>query len=217
LIRELDRRYHPPRETGKPDDSKTSTPKEVVMKRRLTGLFAFALVLGVTTQASAQCRPDTYAPGDLLIVEIFPDATGDDTGKEWIEVYNNAACAKNLKGLTIKWKKPDGSWDSLAIPDTVAAIPQRGVVMLGKYPGKTPAYDLKGRLSLKDASGEVQILTGTTVIDKIDYKGVSTGKSIFRPLLWACKPPDCTEMGTGTSDYGSPGTANPHPNTGTWK
>ncbi len=190
------------------------------MKQLVIGLSTLALVLAFTTTAQAACEPDSYVSGDLLIVEIFPNASGDDANKEWIEVYNNAACSKNLKGLTIKWKKPDNSWGSKVIPAEVAAIASRSRVMLGQYPGKTPAYDLARELSLKDATGEVQILKDSKIIDKIDYKGVIEGQSIFRPLAWTCKPPDCVQQGEiapNSSDFGSPGSANPSPYTSTIK
>lgn len=38
----------------------------------------------------------------LVVTEVFADAAGADAGREWIEVYNAAAAALDLNGLTVR-------------------------------------------------------------------------------------------------------------------
>jgi hypothetical protein len=60
----------------------------------------------VRDPVAAVC-PD-LAPGDLAVTEIRASGTGDTLGS-WVELYNASGQALDLKGVELRFRKPDGS------------------------------------------------------------------------------------------------------------
>jgi len=67
------------------------------MKLTLKVLIIFLFILFFSSQAKA----------NIVISEVFYDAVSTDTGKEWIELYNNSDSAFNLSGYELNASSGD--------------------------------------------------------------------------------------------------------------
>jgi hypothetical protein len=129
--------------------------------------------------------PMPPASGDLVINEIMADATGADTGKEWLELYVAGAASVDLNNLIIVDTKenPVGSRSAtVRSEDCLKAAPGSYVVIAssadpasnGGIEGAIAAPDL----SFFDAVAlTVDILLGDTVLDEAKVDVTKAGKS----------------------------------------
>ena len=67
------------------------------MKLTLKVLIIFLFILFFSSQAKA----------NIVISEVFYDGVGADTGKEWIELYNNSDSAFDLTGYELNASSGD--------------------------------------------------------------------------------------------------------------
>ena len=157
--------------------------------------------------------------GDVVISEIMANPSGDDTGREWFEVYNATHEAVDLAGVTVVASKTDGTALSQLVVDklTVAA---NGYAVLGSAaPDLKPAFVTYGygaSLALRNADGLLALKCGTTLVDQATYTTAPDGASIE---LSGTMAPDALANDDETSwcdatllyegsDLGTPGTAN---------
>src|SRR5262249_4405370 len=79
---------------------------------------AAALVVAGGCKKSAEpggdCAGDFLA-GDLVITEVMPNPVGDDTGKEWFEIYNARAQTVDASGLELVTQKADGTGEAVHV------------------------------------------------------------------------------------------------------
>lgn len=101
----------------------------------------------------------------LQISEVMSNPTGDDSGREWIEVYNNTQESVDLTGLTISIKGGNAVTASSVSGGTV--LPANGYAIIGStVTGATKFlqdYPLYNGLLLKSSISLVN--TGVTSID----------------------------------------------------
>lgn len=120
------------------------------------------------------------APGDLVITEIFADATGADGGLEWFEVANTTGAEIDLAGLVIS---DDGGEDFTVASGAVAA--GQRVVFSGE-PGATPGVEIDfaaSRFTLGNTADEINLTYRDVLIDRVAWDtaagwDVPTGASL---------------------------------------
>jgi hypothetical protein len=150
----------------------------------------------------------------LVINEIFYNAVGDDTGREWIEIYNPDSHTYEITG----WKFAEGgSNHNLTLVQATAAIEagayaviaDDGVLFMQDYPQFTgPVFDSSFSLS---NSGETIALADSYLnqIDQVTYSsawGGSEGYSLERISAQA-DGSDPANWGQGP-EGGTPGSIN---------
>jgi hypothetical protein len=183
--------------------------------------FVSAVVLcacGARTPTSV-CNGNLVA-GDLIITEIMANPAGDDTGKEWFEVYNNTGKDIDIAGVELLAGPQDGS--SPKIHAVTAGTIQAGqyFVFGGIADDLKPAYVNygygTGLGSLLNDTGKISLRCNATIVDEVVYRGAASGAA--RGFTGAVPPDavandDTTKWCDATVEYeagdtGSPGAAN---------
>ena len=116
---------------------------------------------------------------DLLITEVMadPDVISDADG-EWFEVQNNSAVAIDLLGLTLA----DDVGTHVVASSVV--VPAGGYALLCRDSdslvngGLACDYEYGSDLVLNNSGDELNIMSGATVISRMDYTGSVAGQSI---------------------------------------
>lgn len=136
--------------------------------------------------------------GTFRITELFPDPTGDDTNKEFIEIQNAGNAQTNLRG----WSLTD-TRTSYVIADDIVLDPQEAYAFSRKITG----------IALNNVSGTVYLLRpNATIVHGIRYAGTENGKSysVEQSGKWAWGKPTPfdtnEEESTGTQKSSSAGT-----------
>src|SRR5262249_42708401 len=107
--------------------------------RRWILLLCAAAACGKKGGSTPECAA-TFLAGDLVISEVMPNPTGDDTGKEWFEVYNADTRAVDLAGLELIVSLPDRTMEK-AVAVTAGTIPAGGYfVFSSSAPDLVPGY-----------------------------------------------------------------------------
>lgn len=164
-------------------------------------------------------------PGEVLITEVMYDTFGTEPDSEWIELYNKAASARMLSGLTIK----DGGGRSHVIGGSLTIAPGAYILLArdksgavaAKVPAAVIAYEYGAGLPsnagvqlANGATGGVSLLNGPVVITSAPYGGwfsQSGGSSAQLSILdgsqSASKSAWCLSLNTWTtgSEKGTPG------------
>ncbi len=71
----------------------------------------------VETSVTVRPRPEV----GLLLVEVFPDAVGQDDGKEWVKLYNGTYETVSLSGYSLGYGGVDYAWGSYQLEGTIPA------------------------------------------------------------------------------------------------
>lgn len=121
------------------------------------------------TCISANCS----AVGDIIITEIFNNADGSDTDKEWIEILNTTGASIDMSGWTLR----DNDSDSHTISSLT--VPANSYVVLGQSSdtslndGVTVDYVYTGFV-LGNGDDEVVLECTGNVIDEVIYDNGDT-------------------------------------------
>jgi hypothetical protein len=94
----------------------------------LPALLALSLLLNGCPKPDEPCEPDLT----VVINEVMVNPDGQDTGLEWIELYNSGDQDADASGWSVAWFKsdPEDATDDARLPaDTV--IPAGGFLLLG--------------------------------------------------------------------------------------
>ena len=181
------------------------------MKQGWMMVAALAVLCAWAGPVAAQCTFNAE-PGDVFINEIFPQEKTVQSGvvKEWFEVTNLNNASRCLRGMKVVFLDGRGASRTLTMASDVTVSGRGGVAWFGDYPGKTtndPLREGDTMFSLKDGSGSIEIQKpdGST-LHKIQYKNVPQGESLNLYMAYACKPPDCVNL--GSDDKGTPGAKN---------
>jgi lamin tail-like protein len=162
-------------------------------------------------ETTASTRPP--APGDIRIVEVLVNPSGDDVGREWIEILNRSPEALDLSGLHVADTAVD-----VAAPAGMVAPGAR--LLLGQLPdgsknGGAPVAVAYGtRLAFNNDGEEISICAGPcatgVIIDRVAWKSLGAAYDghalVFDPdanLTCAARRP----FGTA-GDFGTPGEPN---------
>ncbi|HZL20256.1 MAG TPA: lamin tail domain-containing protein, partial [Polyangia bacterium] len=160
--------------------------------------------------------PSGRAPrlGELMIDEVLVNPTGDDLGREWIELANRSGDWLDLSGLHLANASVD-------VAVAGGAIPPGGLRVLGQSAdpsknGGAPvdvAYGTK--LILGNADGEVSICLGACasglMLDTVAWGTLdddTVGHALVVDPLTKAICAASTPFGTGGS-FGTPGLPNP--------
>jgi len=117
--------------------------------------------------------------GDLVISEIMANPDGEDTGKEWFEIYNPADAPVDLRGVTLAAAKTDGTGEKTHVAETLTVPARSYVVVGGVLPDVRPPYMNYGYGadlgSLLNTSGKLSLRCGSTLIDEVVYEEMTDG------------------------------------------
>jgi hypothetical protein len=137
--------------------------------------------------SECRAREDAIVTREVVINEIMADPFGDDTHREWIELYNPGNTAVNLNG----WVVRDCGDQAFTLVGPDAAIGPRDYLVLGmsadrSLNGDTPvdyAYGLEG-FYLPNTIGSVLLYDGATpqarLIDQARYSRFQEWTDTFR-------------------------------------
>ena len=93
---------------GSINGSETSSKVNREMALQLRSEEAFDYLYGVFEHDWSHQPPETH----LLISEVMVDPSGDDTGQEWVELYNPTTANVDLSGWYVGDVGPDGEYGS---------------------------------------------------------------------------------------------------------
>jgi hypothetical protein len=195
--------------------------RRVLLTLLITVLTPMALACGSNNPTTDACKG--RKTGDLVITEFLSDPSGTDTGDEWIEIFNTLGTAIDLKGVTLYVKKTDGTGLKSHLIKA-GKVEARSYFALGDVrSGALPAYigysyqaDLG---SLSNTDGIIGIKCGTTTFDEVQY--AMAAKAGHARQLDGKQSPDAVVNDdethwcdsptplAGTSNFGTPGQANP--------
>ena len=117
------------------------------------------------------CRGN-FVAGQLAISEIFANPMGEDSGKEWIEIYNTGAEA-DLSGLAVVHSRSDGMTEKRHRMASVILGAGDYLVIGTAEPGALPDYMDYGVGNdlgdLRNSAGRVALVCGTTIVDEVTY------------------------------------------------
>lgn len=152
-------------------------------------------------------------PGDLAFSELFADAPGEDGNQEWFEVRvlaNDAAIS--LSGIGIVTTK--GAAPILTVPEKfcLAASPSDWLLFARSADTSVngnviPDYVYGSKLTLKNTSGYLALVLGTTVLAETTWDKAPAGRSSqfdFDDSTWCESNIPFGSMG----GFGSPGEPN---------
>lgn len=156
------------------------------MPRSTTSVFLAAALLLSACSASdpiggggGNCA--NLLPGDLVVDEIFANPTGEDSGKEWFEIYNASGESIDLAGISLVTSKNDGTGEKKHRMSKVSLGAGDYLVIGTADPNTVPDYvdyivgnDLG---DLRNTAGRIAILCGTKLLDETKYDTVADGAS----------------------------------------
>jgi hypothetical protein len=152
---------------------------------------------GCASGGSAGCK-DLLLPGELVITEVFANFAapggGTDTAKEWFEIYNATDRPLEVKGLTLRHSRPDGTSAKAHTMTDVVIAPGQFFTLGNAAPDRIPAYvdyGYGGDLGdfFNTDGGKLALACGDREIDSASYTAVKAGHS---RELSAAQPPDST-------------------------
>lgn len=177
--------------------------------------------------------PDGDLAGDVMIVinEVLVNPDGDDSGNEWVELYNAGPNDANLTGWVISWYKgdPASASGTLTIPETAPSIAGGHFLLVGD--ANVVDAQVVGTLDLgQGTNGDaIHLADGhATFEDGVVYGDNNDDLMEIEPgvlaATWAVKPgndeslariPDGQDTDDSSTDFGicgelggTPGTSN---------
>jgi hypothetical protein len=160
--------------------------------------------------------PGARAPraGEVAIDELLVNPTGDDLGREWIELENRASEPLDLSQLHLATASTD-------VAAAAGTIGPGALLLLGqssdstKNGGAPVAVAYNAKLILVNANGQLSICLGACasglVLDTVSWGALGddqTGHALIVDLATRDLCPASTPFGTAGS-FGTPGGANP--------
>ena len=168
--------------------------------------------------ATADVAPDAPVaraprPGEVVIDELLVNPTGDDLGREWIEIASLAAEPLDLSQLHLATASTD-------VAAAAGTIGPGALLLLGqsidpaKNGGAPVAVAYGTKLILINANGQLSLCLGACAtgvgIDAVSWGALGdayTGHALVIDLASKAFCASGTPFGTGGS-FGTPGTAN---------
>ncbi len=161
-------------------------------------------------------RPAARAPraGEVLIDELLVNPTGDDLGREWVELANQSVDPLDLSQLHLATASTD-------VPVSAGTIAPGALLLLGqssdpsKNGGAPVSVTYSTKLILLNANGRLSICIGACasgmVIDAFSWGALDdgyTGHALVIDPATRAFCPAADAFGTGDS-FGTPGAPNP--------
>lgn len=108
----------------------------------------------------------------LIINEVLPDASGSDSGKEWIELYNYSSTELNLNGYYFKVESVAGSSKTINIPQ-IKISPNTYFVIAEFDLGISNSLNIgSGKLGMYNTASKISLFNPSN--EKIDELNYST-------------------------------------------
>jgi len=156
-----------------------------------------ALLFGGQLAYAQQC--DTA--GGVVINEIYPNAEGSDTDKEWVEIVNNGQVQMDISGWTL-WAGTSSYNTSFELPPGTFIGPGQHIHLGGPLAIPTPQIIYPTGLSMGNAASSCD------AIQLRDCNGVVSDTVVYGPNntdLWlddngreaTCAPPPNSEQALG--------------------
>jgi hypothetical protein len=189
------------------------------MLRRVSAVATLGLLAACSPgdPIAGGCRGNFLA-GQLVISEIFANPTGEDSGKEWIEIYN-AGGEADLAGVAIVTSRADRMSERKHRLAPVTLGAGAYLVVGTAEPAALPAYMDVGMGNdvgdLRNSAGRVALECGATLVDEAIYD--TTVEATSRGFTGAQTPDaigndDPARWCAATSDFeggkGTPGERN---------
>ncbi len=153
-------------------------------------------------------------PGEIAIDELLVNPTGDDLGREWIELENRASEPLDLSQLHLATASTD-------VAVAAGLLAPGALLLLGqssdpaKNGGAPVAIAYNAKLILVNANGQLSICVGAcasgVVIDAVFWGVLSddqTGHALIVDPATRALCPASAPFGT-SGDFGTPGAPNP--------
>lgn len=121
-----------------------------------------------SSSTNESCTPEPAQHSLLLISEIFPNPDGSDSGKEWIELYNNSATSLNLCGVGISDEATEKN--PYIFQDTL--IPAQSFYIFENNTQNISLNNNKDTVTLWSISG--------SILEQIEYTNAPSGQSFSR-------------------------------------
>jgi hypothetical protein len=100
---------------------------------RAVGLLAIILLVACARDPEEALCPDIEV-GDLIVTEVRGPQTPEDAANgEWIELFNASARSIDLRGITVRFRKKDGSSEVRVIVREATTVAAGEYVVLGLF------------------------------------------------------------------------------------
>ncbi|MGE0547560.1 MAG: hypothetical protein AB7O24_04205 [Kofleriaceae bacterium] len=158
------------------------------------------LAVAFVVIAASGCVRDTAEPfcpaldpGELVVTEIRGPQEDDDTLGPWVELYNASGEVSDLRGLTVKFRRRDGSGDIPVMIRSELAVDGDSYAVLGLFPSDAePAHVNYGFAADYHVtwlgSAAIDVESCGTLIDRVIYDPLPTMGS----LSLGTTPPSAT-------------------------
>jgi hypothetical protein len=127
----------------------------------------------------------------LLVNEILTTGAGNETGFEWVEIYNPNSCAKSFGSYKLVYRSADRATDGTLFNGATSSltVPAGGYALIGS--ATVPSTDGALANGIKDTGGAVGIVFGTTRIDTVGWGTATVGNSETKA---AAAPPEAQSI-----------------------
>jgi hypothetical protein len=158
-------------------------------------------------------------PGELVVTEVMPQPAGDDNLQEWFEA--KALASFDLNGLSLDRAGDTAAADTIDSPDCIPVTSGDYVIFVKNSDmtmnGGLPPGSIKGEFdfSLINGSmaspGDLQILSGATLIDAVSWTSSRADKSLSvdPDLEDPTSNDDIANFCDGATSYGAGGSGTP--------
>ena len=155
------------------------------------------------------------ASGNVVISEVY--GGGGNSGATWtndfVELYNGSNAAVDVSGWVVQYFSAAGTVaaSTTNLTGTVAAHHTYLIAMKSGAGGTTPlpAPDAMGTAAMSGTSGRIDLVTGTTVIDRVGYGTSTVAEGASAPTLSnttsATRSAPCTDTDNTATDFRATG------------
>lgn len=158
---------------------------------KATFLFCFFTAIVISLFSLSFCKVSAQTSGSVYINELLPDALGVDSGKEYIELYNNTDVTQILEGWYFLVTSQSGTNKKILIPNVAIDSKSYFVIAedLNLYSITNGVSVGSGKLALYNDFGLIQLFNQTaTLISELNY-GDST-----EAVAWESTGPACNTI-----------------------
>ena len=114
--------------------------------------------------------------GALVITEVMPNPAGTETTREWFEITNTSNQPFDLNELSLD-RAGDSAAANVILAGACKTVAPGGFALFARSADPAsnamlPAVDATFSFTMPNTGGDVQVLDGTTVLDKFTYGNV---------------------------------------------
>ena len=155
--------------------------------------------------------PAVAVSADVVISEVY--GGGGNSGATWthdfVELYNNSDAAVDISSWAIQYYSKAGTVASNTTPLTGSVEPHHTyLVQMAKGSGGTtplPAPDRIGSAAMSGTDGRIDLVAGTTVVDRVGYGASRVSENASAPALTsntsATRSAPCADTDNNATDF----------------